>query len=341
MNKMSSVSPENTDSPPSNAFGRKNKLGYTRISVACAHCRRRKIRCVLAEGDSERRCANCIKLKKECIFTTVDTASNGDPRASGKAGMNSQASSVMSRSPSGVSPEHRDGINPSPPHLAGGYSDVLPLAGRGSGMMMHSSVLQPDHIGLQRAGNQDWHSQHVDLPQPGYANSQSHLSWSQTPEHLRNYSPGGFGAGGQPIAYGYMDHGRSDGARTNAWATTESTTATAYHSHMASAPTYQGQQSTSIYPASYEQQTASMTTPAVVPSQYYSQRPAQGHPMGESGYNWGMYQQDSGLPGSPRHDSMATNWSRGPSYSGHSFTLGYDPRGTQGRHGKGTTEPPG
>ncbi|KAH0543199.1 hypothetical protein FGG08_002460 [Glutinoglossum americanum] len=69
---------------------RRNKLGYHRTSVACGklrqdqhftsyltklnigHCRRRKIRCLLASDDSQGRCSNCIRLKKDCNFFPVD-----------------------------------------------------------------------------------------------------------------------------------------------------------------------------------------------------------------------------------------------------------------------------
>lgn len=56
------------------------------------HCRRRKIRCLLAPEDPQNRCANCIRLKKECSFFPVDqqppvergnrTASKVEARAS-------------------------------------------------------------------------------------------------------------------------------------------------------------------------------------------------------------------------------------------------------------------
>ncbi|KAF2116696.1 hypothetical protein BDV96DRAFT_32763 [Lophiotrema nucula] len=51
---------------------RRNKLGYHRTSVACGHCRRRKIRCLVAPDDTQGRCANCIRLKKECNFYPVE-----------------------------------------------------------------------------------------------------------------------------------------------------------------------------------------------------------------------------------------------------------------------------
>ncbi|KAL1960474.1 hypothetical protein VTO42DRAFT_7773 [Malbranchea cinnamomea] len=56
----------------STADKKRNKLGYHRTSVACVHCRRRKIRCLLAHGDPQGRCENCIRLKKECHFYPVD-----------------------------------------------------------------------------------------------------------------------------------------------------------------------------------------------------------------------------------------------------------------------------
>ncbi|KAL5615167.1 hypothetical protein BROUX41_005224 [Berkeleyomyces rouxiae] len=68
---------------------RRNKLGYHRTSVACGHCRRRKIRCILS-NDSNGRCANCIRLKKECTFYPVDQP---PPDARGRPGTSSQSAS--------------------------------------------------------------------------------------------------------------------------------------------------------------------------------------------------------------------------------------------------------
>ncbi|KAJ6101741.1 hypothetical protein N7499_001371 [Penicillium canescens] len=51
---------------------KRNKLGYHRTSVACVHCRRRKIRCLVAPDDAEGRCENCIRLRKDCQFFPVD-----------------------------------------------------------------------------------------------------------------------------------------------------------------------------------------------------------------------------------------------------------------------------
>lgn len=47
-----------------------------RTSTYCfwflVHCRRRKIRCLVAPDDSQGRCENCIRLRKECQFFPVD-----------------------------------------------------------------------------------------------------------------------------------------------------------------------------------------------------------------------------------------------------------------------------
>ena len=53
--------------------------------MKAAHCRRRKIRCLVAEGDPQSRCQNCIRLKKDCNFYPVEQS----PEA-----QRSQASSV-------------------------------------------------------------------------------------------------------------------------------------------------------------------------------------------------------------------------------------------------------
>ncbi|EON66391.1 hypothetical protein W97_05488 [Coniosporium apollinis CBS 100218] len=60
---------------------RRNKLGYHRTSVACGHCRRRKIRCLVATEDTQGRCSNCIRLKKECNFYPVEQQPPSESRA--------------------------------------------------------------------------------------------------------------------------------------------------------------------------------------------------------------------------------------------------------------------
>lgn len=104
---------------------KRNKLGYQRISIACgecradafmlslpwstrllirqsAHCRRRKIRCLVAEGDLQGRCQNCIRLKKDCVFYPVDQqgAIDDQAQAFNQTPAGSAPDSVTSSSPS-------------------------------------------------------------------------------------------------------------------------------------------------------------------------------------------------------------------------------------------------
>lgn len=74
------AAPESALAGSSSADKRRNKLGYHRTSVACGHCRRRKIRCILAPADAQGRCSNCIRLKKECTFHHVDQQPQGESK---------------------------------------------------------------------------------------------------------------------------------------------------------------------------------------------------------------------------------------------------------------------
>jgi hypothetical protein len=71
------------------------------LTLETAHCRRRKIRCLLAEGDDQDRCQNCIRLKKECVFYPVDQQQTvDDPSQPGsRSGPGSVPSSAVSQSP--------------------------------------------------------------------------------------------------------------------------------------------------------------------------------------------------------------------------------------------------
>ena len=71
------------------------------------HCRRRKIRCLLAPDDPQNRCLNCIRLKKECNFYPVDQQPPVErrPRSGSKGDARSAENSVSSSS----SPGYRGG----------------------------------------------------------------------------------------------------------------------------------------------------------------------------------------------------------------------------------------
>ncbi|KAL2756246.1 hypothetical protein ACRALDRAFT_2027820 [Sodiomyces alcalophilus JCM 7366] len=79
---------------------KKNKLGYHRTSVACGHCRRRKIRCIPSASDEQGRCVNCIRLKKECSFYPVDQAPPSDARPKASSRASTAGSKVASSSSS-------------------------------------------------------------------------------------------------------------------------------------------------------------------------------------------------------------------------------------------------
>ncbi|RPB01866.1 hypothetical protein L873DRAFT_1675259 [Choiromyces venosus 120613-1] len=87
---------ENPGTMPYSTDKRRNKLGYHRTSVACGHCRRRKIRCLIAKDDSAGRCSNCIRLKKDCNFFPVESTDRR-PRSSSKPDiMNNDGGSAAS-----------------------------------------------------------------------------------------------------------------------------------------------------------------------------------------------------------------------------------------------------
>lgn len=50
----------------------REKLGKGSANRSPGHCRKRKIRCVMAADDPGARCQNCIRLKKDCHFYPVD-----------------------------------------------------------------------------------------------------------------------------------------------------------------------------------------------------------------------------------------------------------------------------
>ncbi|KAF9887280.1 hypothetical protein FE257_010408 [Aspergillus nanangensis] len=103
----STPNPQGAVMDSSTADKKRNKLGYHRTSVACVHCRRRKIRCLVATDDPQGRCENCIRLRKECQFFPVDQ----QPPIEKKSRPNSQLETA-STDPSTASS--------SPPAVSGG-----------------------------------------------------------------------------------------------------------------------------------------------------------------------------------------------------------------------------
>ncbi|KAL1972568.1 hypothetical protein VTN31DRAFT_6982 [Thermomyces dupontii] len=81
---------------------KRNKLGYQRTSAACVHCRRRKIRCLLAADDAQGRCESCIRLKRECVFLSADQRALAEKKrlAESKLNLTQSVSSTTSSPPS-------------------------------------------------------------------------------------------------------------------------------------------------------------------------------------------------------------------------------------------------
>ncbi|KAJ9298937.1 transcriptional regulator family: Fungal Specific TF [Paecilomyces variotii] len=104
----------------SSADKKRNKLGYHRTSVACVHCRRRKIRCLVAADDAQGRCENCIRLRKECHFFPVDQQPPVEKRSRPGSKLETPASEPSQTSPSPqfpgtVTTEQGESFYPYPP----------------------------------------------------------------------------------------------------------------------------------------------------------------------------------------------------------------------------------
>ena len=96
------------------------------------HCRRRKIRCLLAPEDPQGKCQNCIRLKKDCNFLPVEQHQESDQRPPSESKLDtlsSEAGTSDSSSPSFTGNrglEHFDHPNPRLKHLpsSAGHQDV-------------------------------------------------------------------------------------------------------------------------------------------------------------------------------------------------------------------------
>ncbi|KAL3712873.1 hypothetical protein TMatcc_001575 [Talaromyces marneffei ATCC 18224] len=119
----------------SGADKKRNKLGYHRTSVACVHCRRRKIRCLVAADDSQGRCENCIRLRKECQFYPVDQQPPTDRKSSRPGGIKMETPS-SSADPSIAS------SSPPPAGLGGGMdpSEIYQY----QQLSLHSAATTPE-----------------------------------------------------------------------------------------------------------------------------------------------------------------------------------------------------
>jgi len=133
---------------------KRNKLGYHRSSVACAHCRRRKIRCLVATEDPQGRCQNCIRLKKECNFFPVDQQPPNERQRRPPARGLSQTSS--SPAPPHASAPEQAGQYPPPPmplnyssatgSVHGGTMPMVPIETGAYNTPLRSATWDPSYM---------------------------------------------------------------------------------------------------------------------------------------------------------------------------------------------------
>ncbi|KAF2666450.1 hypothetical protein BT63DRAFT_59190 [Microthyrium microscopicum] len=188
------IQPE-TGTISSPADKRRNKLGYQRTSMACGHCRRRKIRCIPPTSeDPQGRCANCIRLKKECIFFPVDHVTEVRPgkREVGSISTSSTSSpqTPLPSSLPGQPPpiiESQAGSHyeqpiapsvtiPSQPSRSGGEMN-LSVPYRHDSIPSEISPFQSNFTFSQHEDSNDWHhtdsSHHQRVPSPYWGSSAS------------------------------------------------------------------------------------------------------------------------------------------------------------------------
>ena len=83
------------------------------------HCRRRKIRCLVATDDVQGRCENCIRLRKECQFFPVDQQPPVEKKSRPSSRLETQpldhsTATRISSSPTNLNPEPVDTFYPYP-----------------------------------------------------------------------------------------------------------------------------------------------------------------------------------------------------------------------------------
>jgi hypothetical protein len=152
-------------------------LQYVRLPVAegrradhAGHCRRRKIRCLPANPeDSAGRCANCIRLKKDCTFFPVDHGAanmraGGSPLSSSSSSSPPPLGALTPRTESAQSPPLEEPAIISlpapeelPSQLAGASSrsystGYLPAA------VSNGLAIQPSFMISQAAEHEGWQS---------------------------------------------------------------------------------------------------------------------------------------------------------------------------------------
>lgn len=126
------------------------------LIVSTVHCRRRKIRCLVAADDTQGRCENCIRLRKECQFFPVDQQPPIEKKSRPSSRLESQpgdhsVTTPISSSPTNLNPDSVDAFYPYSPmslnassgqDMAGfnpGGFPATPMSGFPNGTSFYSS----------------------------------------------------------------------------------------------------------------------------------------------------------------------------------------------------------
>lgn len=90
------------------------------LCYLAVHCRRRKIRCLVAADDTQGRCENCIRLRKECQFFPVDQQPPIEKKSRPNSRLESQpgdhsVTTPISSSPTNLNPDSVEAFYPYSP----------------------------------------------------------------------------------------------------------------------------------------------------------------------------------------------------------------------------------
>lgn len=124
-------------------------LESTILTVVLVPCRQRKIRCKLQDGDLQKRCENCSKRSKECVFRPVNqldtVASGAQPSEVGAASVTSAQDTHSPPRPIAVEPledvDHRGQGFPKAPLTMAAVCPSLPY--ESGNALLNKEVLLP------------------------------------------------------------------------------------------------------------------------------------------------------------------------------------------------------
>lgn len=121
---VSTVSPFSFSIRPGHCRRRNHHTISLRFAHNLAvHCRRRKIRCLQAPGDVQKRCENCIRLRKECQFFPVDQQPPVEKKSRPSSRLETaptggSVTTPMSSSPTNLNPESVENFYQYPPPIS-------------------------------------------------------------------------------------------------------------------------------------------------------------------------------------------------------------------------------